>query len=183
MSLRVIGGAWKGRRLAAPDGRDTRPLLDRIKQSLFDRLGQSCDGWHVIDVCAGSGAFGIEAASRGAERVDLIECAAAACKAIDANLELLKRPPALRLHRGRFQDVLPRLDAADVVWCDPPFPWYREDPEQLTAMLSLAATRLAPDGMVLVRGERGVALPLVAALREDDRWQYGRSWVARLIPT
>ena len=71
--LRIIAGNFKGRKLLAPPGLETRPLPDRIKQSLFDWLGQSCAGWSVADVCAGSGSFGLEAASRGAKAVHLIE--------------------------------------------------------------------------------------------------------------
>ena len=72
-NLRIIAGAFKGRRLTAPKGLATRPLLDRVKQSLFDWLGQRMDGLHVVDCCAGSGAFGFEALSRGARRVEMIE--------------------------------------------------------------------------------------------------------------
>ncbi|MHC5067298.1 MAG: RsmD family RNA methyltransferase, partial [Planctomycetota bacterium] len=72
--FRIIAGNWKGRRLRTPPGLATRPLLDRIKQSIFDILGQDLTGWRVADCCAGSGSFGIEAASRGAKEVHLIEC-------------------------------------------------------------------------------------------------------------
>src|SRR5207244_854904 len=71
--LRIIGGSLKGRRLAAPRGLETRPLPDRIKQALFDWLGQRLDGLVVVDCCAGSGAFAFEALSRGARRVEAIE--------------------------------------------------------------------------------------------------------------
>src|SRR5687768_3944930 len=66
--LRIIAGTFKGRRLAAPPGLATRPLPDRVKQALFDWLGQRMDGLHVADCCAGSGAFAFEALSRGARR-------------------------------------------------------------------------------------------------------------------
>ena len=66
--LRIIAGAYRGRRLAAPPGLATRPLPDRVKQALFDWLGQRLDGLRVADCCAGSGAFTFEALSRGATR-------------------------------------------------------------------------------------------------------------------
>src|SRR5207244_3084035 len=83
--LRIIGGTFKGRRLVAPPGLETRPLPDRVKQSLFDWLGQRLDGLHVVDCCAGSGAFAFEALSRGATRVAAIEPGRRAAPILRAN--------------------------------------------------------------------------------------------------
>jgi len=177
--LRIISGVWGGRRLQAPPGQDTRPLTDRIKQSLFDWLGQSMDGWRVADACAGSGAFGIECASRGAAEVHLCEPGRHAIPTIEANLRLLGDPPALRLHRRGCERVLAELSGLDLVFCDPPFPWFSEEPELLGRMLTLAGAAVASDGLVLIRGERGHELP-AHGLFERERRAYGRSWVALL---
>lgn len=177
--LRIIAGAWKGRRLDAPPGLDTRPLTDRIKQSLFDWLGQGMDGWRVADICAGSGAFGIEAASRGAAEVHLVEVGRHAIPTIRTNLAKVGDPPQVRLHATTFQQVLPGLRGLDLVFCDPPFPWFREQPAVLVEMLRLAAAAIGPDGVVVVRGEQDQLLP-PHALRERERRDYGRSWVAAL---
>src|SRR5438477_4447271 len=126
--LRIIGGAFKGRRLAAPGGLATRPLPDRVKQSLFDWLGQRLDGLHVIDCCAGSGAFAFEALSRGARQVDAIEPAAHAVPVLRANAAKLGDPPNLVLHARPFGAVLPRLDGVDLLFADPPFAWYADEP-------------------------------------------------------
>jgi 16S rRNA (guanine966-N2)-methyltransferase len=178
--VRIIGGAWGGRRLAAPPGLETRPLTDRIKQSMFDWLGQRLDGWRVVDACAGSGAFGIECASRGASEVHLCEPGRHALPTLRANLATLGDPPALRIHGTGHQRVLPALTGLHLVFCDPPFPWFREQPDDLLRLLELSAAAIAPDGAVLLRGERGDEPPPVAALRETERRTYGRSWVARL---
>lgn len=178
--LRVISGAWKGRRLEAPPGLDTRPLTDRIKQSLFDWLGQTLDGWRVADVCAGSGAFAIEAASRGASEVHLIESGRHALPAIRANLAKLGEPAQIRVHPREFQRVLPGLRDLDLVFCDPPFPWFREQPALLAEMLTLAAAAIGTGGIVVVRGEEGQELPACPLLHEDERRDYGRSWIALL---
>lgn len=175
--LRIIAGAWKGRRLEAPPGLDTRPLTDRIKQSLFDWLGQRLDGWRVADVCAGSGAFGLEAASRGAGEVHLIEPGRHAQPALRANLAKLGNPPQVRLHAREFQAVLPGLQGLDLVFCDPPFPWFRAQPDWLAEMLRLAAAAVAPRGLVVVRGEAGQELPACAQLLAQERRDYGRSWL------
>lgn len=177
--LRIIGGDWGGRRLQAPPGLDTRPLTDRIKQSLFDWLGQRLDGWRVVDACAGSGAFGLECASRGAGEVHLCEPGRHALPTIRSNLRLFGDPAAVRLHPRGFEAVLPTLTGLDLVFCDPPFPWFSGERELLARLLALAAAAVSADGMVLVRGERGEDLP-PHPLRERERRTYGRSWVAAL---
>ncbi|MBA3683916.1 MAG: RsmD family RNA methyltransferase [Planctomycetes bacterium] len=179
--LRIIAGTYKGRRLLAPPGLATRPLPDRIKQSLFDWLGQDLTGSTVADTCAGSGSFGCEAASRGATQVHLVEPSAHALSVLRANLRGLGNPPAIVIHPRPFQAVLPTLRDLDLVFCDPPFPWYRDEPETLTALLTLAMNALARGGQLLVRGERGETLPpLPSGLRRDDERTYGRSWVLLL---
>jgi 16S rRNA (guanine966-N2)-methyltransferase len=177
--LRIIAGTFKGRRLAAPRGLATRPLPDRVKQSLFDWLGQRLDGLHVIDCCAGSGAFTFEALSRGAVRVDAIEPGAHAVPVLRANAAKLGNPPGLMVHARPFQAVLPRLHDADLVFADPPFAWYQAEQAVLADLLRLGGEALTPAGRLVIRGERGVDLPGVPArLVERERRSYGRSWLA-----
>lgn len=180
--MRIIGGDLAGRRLVAPPGLDTRPLPDRIKQSLFDRLGQRLDGWRVADVCAGSGAFACEAFSRGAAEIHLIEPGRHAWPAIEANLRGCGSPSALVLHRCGFAEALPRLTGLDLVFCDPPFPWFSGQPADLAELLRLAVAALAAEGRILLRGERGQDPPLIPQAAWRDRWHFGRSWVAVLVP-
>ncbi|MBA3698798.1 MAG: RsmD family RNA methyltransferase [Planctomycetes bacterium] len=179
--LRIIAGEFKGRKLLAPPGLDTRPLPDRIKQSLFDWLGQSCEGWSVADVCAGSGSFGCEAMSRGAKTVHLIEAGRHAISIIQGNIRALGSPAGLHLHPRLFQQVLPTLSALDLIFADPPFPWFTDDRAALSDLLRLAGAALALKGRLVLRGERGHDLPaLPAGLREAERRFYGRSWVVVL---
>src|SRR5689334_14570752 len=179
--LRVIGGALKGRRLAAPPGLETRPLPDRVKQALFDWLGQRLDGLTVVDCCAGSGAFAFEALSRGAKRVDAIEPGAHALPVLRANAAALGNPPALAIHPAPFEDVLGRLHDADLVFADPPFAWYAGDARPIATLLRLGVAALAPGGRLVIRGERGATLPaLPADTVEVERRTYGRSWLAAL---
>jgi 16S rRNA (guanine966-N2)-methyltransferase len=182
--LRIIAGAFKGRRLAAPAGLATRPLPDRVKQALFDWLGQRMDGLHVADCCAGSGAFAFEALSRGARRVEVIEPGDHAVPVLRANAARLGNPPALVLHPLPFEAVLPRLHDLDLIFADPPFPWYADDAVKITELLRLGAQALSPAGRLVLRGERGVDLPeLPADLVERERRTYGRSWLALLQRT
>ncbi|MDA3963216.1 MAG: RsmD family RNA methyltransferase [Planctomycetota bacterium] len=179
--VRVIAGKWRGRRLTAPSGLATRPIPDRVKQSLFDTLGQSLDGQRVIDVCSGSGSFGIEAGSRGAAEDHLIEEAPAAAEVITHNIHHVGEPSELILHQARYEDTLPSLTGFDLVFCDPPFPWFRDDPKRISAMLNLAAECITPEGLVLIRGEMGTKLPPTShGLHMRDWKEYGRSWVAFL---
>ena len=177
--LRIIGGAFRGRRLVAPPGLATRPLPDRIKQSLFDWLGQRMDGLTVVDCCAGSGSFACEALSRGARAVHCIEPSPHAQPALRANAAALGNPAALILHRQPFHAVLPRLEGVDLLFADPPFPWYVEERARLEELLRLAAVALVPGGRLAIRGERGATLPPVPEeLVPRDRRDYGRSWIA-----
>lgn len=184
MSLRIIGGDWKSRKIEAPAGKATRPLLDRIKQSLFDTLGQRCDGETIVDACAGSGSFGFEAASRGATTVHLCEVAGPAFRYLQRNHQHLGSPSQCILHQRSFVDVLPKLTDVDLCFCDPPFPWFQSQDPLLTTLLELAGSCIAPQGLVVMRGERGTDLPLLpGSLHEVDRRKYGRSWIAFLRRT
>jgi 16S rRNA (guanine966-N2)-methyltransferase len=119
--LRIIGGAWRSRRIRFADRPGLRPTPDRVRETLFNWLGQDLDGRDCLDLFAGSGALGFEAASRGARRVVMVERDAAALKSLQANREALAASAVevvrsdalefLRHHRGRY----------DVVFLDPPF--------------------------------------------------------------
>jgi 16S rRNA (guanine966-N2)-methyltransferase len=178
--LRIIGGTFKRRRLAAPPGLETRPLPDRVRQALFDWLGQRLDGLHVVDCCAGSGSFALEALSRGAARVEAIEPGRHAVPILRANAAALGNPPGLVVHALPFQDVLPRLHDVDLVFADPPFAWYRDGSVLVAELLERGARALAPGGRFVIRGERGTDLPVSRALVEGERRRYGRSWLALL---
>jgi 16S rRNA (guanine966-N2)-methyltransferase len=181
--LRIIGGTFRGRRLVAPPGLATRPLPDRLKQSLFDWLGQRLDGLVVVDCCAGSGAFAFEALSRGASRVEAIEPGRHALPALRANAAKLGNPPGLVVHALPFHAVLPRLRDVDLVFADPPFPWYTKEPRLIAELVRLGAAALGPEGRLVIRGERGVDLPdLPPGVVERERRRYGRSWLALLQP-
>src|SRR6185436_17415765 len=85
--VRIIAGEHRGRRISAPDGERTRPMLDRVREALFGTLGERVEGAQVLDLFAGSGSLALEALSRGAERAVLIERNPTALDALQANIE------------------------------------------------------------------------------------------------
>lgn len=178
MSVRIIAGDWKSRQIECPPGKHTRPLLNRIKQSLFDYLGQYFDGEKVVDICAGSGSFGFEAASRHAAEVHFIDNDRNAVACIQKNIATLNAQKICTMHAMPFQNVLPNLHNCDLIFADPPFPWYSEQQDLLSELLQLAAASLSCEGRLIIRGEKGQQLPtLPNSLQLSDRREYGRSWI------
>jgi 16S rRNA (guanine966-N2)-methyltransferase len=160
---RVIAGEAGGRRLAVPDGRDTRPTSDRAREGLFATISSmvgSLAGARVLDLYAGSGAVGLEALSRGAEHVLLVEQGARAARVIRENIEAIGLPGAV-LVADRVERVLARgpspaggqdgtaQDRYDVVFADPP---YALADAEVSRVLILLAARgwLAPGALVIV---------------------------------
>ena len=149
--LRVIGGKYRSRVLRVPDRPGLRPTPDRVRETLFNWLGQDLSGLACLDLYAGSGALGFEAASRGAARVVLVEKDRAVVAelersraALDANLVEIVSSGAVEFlarERGRF----------DVVFLDPPF---RQN--AVTATLGLLRARLEPAARVYVESEAPV---------------------------
>jgi 16S rRNA (guanine966-N2)-methyltransferase len=120
----VTGGRLRGRRLRAPRGSATRPTADRVRESVFARLGDF-EGAAVLDLFAGTGALGIEALSRGAARAVFVERARPALAALEANLADLELAAAARVLRTNARAALGRLarerESFDVVFLDPPY--------------------------------------------------------------
>ena len=85
--MRIIAGDMRSRRLKAPEGMDTRPTADRVKEALFSILGSRVISARVLDLYAGSGALALEALSRGAKSAVLVDCGARACPVIQDNID------------------------------------------------------------------------------------------------
>ena len=94
--VRIIGGQWRGRLLRFPDAQGLRPTPDRVRETVFNWLGQDLTGVSCLDLFAGSGALGFEAASRGASRVVLVERDRVAAQALQANVATLQASSATR---------------------------------------------------------------------------------------
>lgn len=142
--VRIIGGQWKRTRLDVADKPGLRPTPDRLRETLFNWLGQDLTGWRCVDAFAGTGALGLEAASRGAADVLLVEADGGL---VDQLRQVVGRLGAanVRVQRGNALTVLPGLPpaSADLVFLDPPF-----DAGLFDKALAAALPALAPEGYV-----------------------------------
>ena len=120
-SLRIIGGRWRGRRLRIPEGPALRPTPDRVRETLFNWLAPYLAGASCVDLFAGSGALGLEAASRGAGRVVLVERSIPTARALASQCRDWAAE-TVTVHRAdALQWLAESLDCADIVFLDPPF--------------------------------------------------------------
>ncbi|MBT2303484.1 RsmD family RNA methyltransferase [Variovorax paradoxus] len=166
--IRIIGGQWRRTRLAVADKPGLRPTPDRVRETLFNWLaslagagGGELPGWHCIDAFAGTGALGLEAASRGAASVLLCEQDAA----LVAQLQTLKgklAAEAVRIERANGVTLLERTPAGSMhaVFLDPPF----ENAALYEPALRAAARALRPDGVVYLEAARRWSDEELAAL-------------------
>ena len=142
--VRIIGGQWKRTKLPVPDKPGLRPTPDRVRETLFNWLGHDLTGWRCADVFAGTGALGLEAASRGASEVLLVEQDPELVSLLRATIVKLKAA-GVKVERANGLSVLGRLAPAslDLVFLDPPF-----DAALYEKALTAAAPLLGPEGML-----------------------------------
>jgi len=119
--IRIIAGEYRGRRIAVPDRPGLRPTPDRVRETLFNWLGQSLEGLSCLDLFAGSGALGFEAASRGAARVVMVEHDRAVVEALRKTKELIGAKQVELVLQDAFAYLQRTRDRFDVVFLDPPF--------------------------------------------------------------
>ena len=159
--VRIIGGEWRRRWINFPAIEGLRPTSDRVRETLFNWLGQQLDGKTCLDLFAGSGALGFEARSRGAAQVTLVEQAPRAMQALRENAK------ALSMDRLEFleTDAMPMLTREqrrfDVIFLDPPF-----HKALLPLLFPLLENRLTPDGMVYAECEKPLEI--------GENWQIWR---------
>jgi 16S rRNA (guanine(966)-N(2))-methyltransferase RsmD len=142
--VRIIGGQWKRTKLAVADKPGLRPTPDRVRETLFNWLGQDLTGWRCLDAFAGTGALGFEAASRGAKEVTLVEHDAALVTQLK-RVQTQLQASATQIVRGDGVASLKHQNpgSLDAVFIDPPF-----DSTQFEAALQAAGRAVAPEGFV-----------------------------------
>jgi 16S rRNA (guanine966-N2)-methyltransferase len=169
---RVVGGELAGRTLLAPNGRGTRPTLDRVRQALFNILAPRVADARVLDLFAGTGALAIEALSRGARLAILVEPDARARAAIHRNVALLGLQEKTEVWATTAERAVGRLPAHrfDLIFLDPP--WAEGVSERVQAALPRL---ISETGIVVV--ERAIDKPRLhqEGLRLVDERRYGRT--------
>jgi 16S rRNA (guanine(966)-N(2))-methyltransferase RsmD len=175
--MRISGGWLRGRTIRAPRGMTTRPTSDFLRQVAFNLLGERIVGAGVLDLYAGSGAFGLDALSRGATRALFVETDPAAVAALRANLQALEVAARARVVHSDVETALRRLARAgerfDVIFLDPPYGAGATAP----ALESLASgSLLGENGVVLVQAFQKDALPeRLGRLTAQRRRRHGES--------
>ncbi|MGB9093827.1 MAG: 16S rRNA (guanine(966)-N(2))-methyltransferase RsmD [Gallionella sp.] len=152
--VRIIGGTLRSRLISFPDAEGLRPTPDRVRETLFNWLGQTLYGRTCLDLFAGSGALGFEAASRGAERVVMVELDRAAVRALQDNISKLGCANVSVQGQDGLEFVLRNADKYDVIFLDPPF---RKD--YLPGLLKILPERLNENGVVYVESGAAIDVP------------------------
>ena len=170
--MRVIAGVARGVPLVAPRDRGTRPITDRVKETLFGILGDRVPGARVLDLYAGSGAIGIEALSRGATHATFVERAPSALAAVRTNLERTRLGDAARIEPRDVEAFLRDATHApwDLVFLDPPYELHA-----IVAPLRAVVPHLAPGATIVVKHFWRTEPPEVAGLEAVRQRRFGET--------
>lgn len=181
--MRIVGGEFKGRAIKAPRGRQTRPTSDRVREALFNILGERVVGSRIADCFAGTGAVGLEALSRGAHHVDFFESAREARRILQGNVERLAVTDRVQLVGSPLPRALADRGPWDMVFMDPP--WTRGLAAPVVDALN-QAERLAPGACVIIEervGHEGTVEEWAGRqMKMFDRRVYGDTALVFLTP-
>ena len=176
--MRVIAGKYRGRKLKSPSSIQTRPTSDRLRETLFNIVAPRIEGARFLDLCAGTGAVGIEALSRGAARVIFVDRSRKMAALVGANVESLEVPDTkTEIITAEALEFLRRhtkhqAGPFDIIFFDPP---YAEDYEAVLGFMDEhVAEILQPDGIVIVEHHKkkplsdGPSLKRYRELKQGD---------------
>jgi len=153
--LRIGGGELRSRVITFPDAEGLRPTPDRVRETLFNWLGQTLYGKRCLDLFAGSGALGIEAASRGAEHVVMVENSPLVFRALRDNIRKLECTNISLRQQDGLEFVRRDTQRYDVIFLDPPF-----NSDYLPRLLNMLQKNLTENGSVYVESGVAVEVPL-----------------------
>jgi len=170
--MRIIAGTARSRQIKAPEGRDTRPTLDRVRENVFNILQHRVRGARTLDLFAGSGAMSLEAVSRGAEQAVLVDKDRAAIAAQKANIASLRFDAQTRVLHMDWQQAVRLLQAEgaqfDFVFLDPPYAM-----RDMTGVMQALVPLLAPDATILLEHEARVMPSTAEGYEMVDSRKYG----------
>ena len=173
--MRIIAGEFRSRKILAPASDATRPITDRVKQSLFDILSPRLDGARVYDCFAGTGSMGLECLSRGAAHVAFFESDRSAVALLKKNITALgvqKRSKVIEQDLFKWFDGAPPPHKIDLIFLDPPYRFLRDRPDDLRKLAEHIAKHLSDDGLVIFRHDAKDQLDLPPLAPIDQR-EYG----------
>jgi 16S rRNA (guanine966-N2)-methyltransferase len=162
--LRIIGGTWRSRIIHFPAVGDLRPTPDRVRETLFNWLGQNLDGKTCLDLFSGSGALGFEALSRGAQKVVMVEKNHQVFQALRENAQKLRAQNLELVHADALQFLSTDRNVYHIIFLDPPF---REN--NLPGVLAVIPPRLAEGALVYVESSNACNAP------GWEVWRHGRA--------
>jgi 16S rRNA (guanine966-N2)-methyltransferase len=175
--MRIIAGEFRSRTLLPPIGNITRPITDRVKQSVFDIVSPWLENAVVYDLFAGTGSLGLECLSRGATSATFFESDPSALDHLQKNIANLAIQPRAKIITSDlfnwFASAGEPTQRADVIFLDPPYAFLKDRPEDLkTLATQIAAKHLAPKGLIIFRHDAADTLNL-PPLHPLDTRDYG----------
>ena len=176
--MRIIAGEYRGRKLLAPESSTTRPITDRVKQSLFDIVAPDLPDAVIYDCFAGTGSMGLESLSRGARLALFFEADRSALQQLKGNIATLQVEARSRVIAGDLFKWFAQVKAAEserasLIFLDPPYRFVVQKSAQVRELVThMAKHHLAPEGVIIFRHESGDNLAL-ADVQEIDRREYG----------
>jgi len=182
--MRIIAGEFRGRRIGAPPGRGTRPMLDRVREALFSTIAPWLADARVLDLFAGSGSLGLEALSRGAGHVRFVEQGKPALAALGRNVDALGVATRVEIVPGDALADRTWSAQADLVFLDPPYALAGTSRSRLLGAAGrIVAERLAPGGILVLHAAHGALAaaelaPAAARVRRygtNDLWYVERA--------
>ncbi len=173
--MRVISGQARGLKLVSPEGLDTRPTTDRVKESMFNIISPYLPAEDILDLFSGSGALGIEALSRGSKHGVFVEHNTSAQKILNHNLERSRQAQKSNVYLGdAFTYILQSNEKFDIIFLDPPYN---------TGLLNKALDQifkkelLKPDGIIVAESEAGGEAPDTNNFKIIKSAKYGKTMV------
>jgi 16S rRNA (guanine966-N2)-methyltransferase len=165
--MRIIAGEYKGRNLKSPPSMNVRPTSDRLRETLFNVIAPVIEDSRFLDLCAGSGAVGIEALSRGASHVTFVDRSRRMCKLIEANVQLCRIPEEKwEIYCSEANEFLRSAETSwDIVFFDPP---YKDDYVKTLKLLSNNALVIAEHHHKTELPEAIGGLKLTRILKQGD---------------
>ena len=171
--MRVISGSCRGRKLKSPDGTDTRPTSEKVKEAMFSIIQFELEGRRVLDLFAGSGQLGIEALSRGAAEAVFIENNRSNAEVVRKNLETCHLDDSARIVMSDSLSYLKRDEGEfDIIIIDPP---YAENNLEKVLNLIVEFDRLSLNGIIIIESDLEARLDEVDGLIKGKEYFYGKT--------